>query len=276
MRTILALLLILSPLTWANDGYDPSHPLVTGQELPKEYQGVGVTEHLGEPIDLNLDFVDDHGQPVKLGRYFETGKPVLMAMVYYTCPNLCNYHLNGLMEAMKQLKWTAGQEFQLVAVSMNHREQPDVASKKKANYVKAYGRAGTEDGWHFLTGNEQNVKKLADQLGFRFKWVADQQQYAHTSVTYVVTPGGVLSRYLYGIAPEAQTLKLSLIEASNGKIGTVLDQVLMFCFHFDPGKNKYTIYAWNVMRISGGLMVLLLCALLIPVYLKEKRKVVSA
>lgn len=263
------ILVFLSSLVWA---YDPSHPLVTGQELPKELKGVGMTEHLGDSIDLGLDFTSDAGEKVKLGRYFETGKPVLMAMVYYTCPNLCNYHLNGLLDAMKQLKWAAGQDFQLVMVSMNHREGPDVAAKKKANYVKAYGRPELADGWHFLTGSEENVKKLANQLGFQFKWLEDQKQYSHASISYVITPAGKISRYIYGIAPEVQTLKMSLLEASSGKIGTVMDQILLFCFHFDPGKNKYTLYAWNIMRIGGALMVVLLAMFLIPLWRKENQR----
>ena len=200
---------------------------------------------------------------------FETGHPVLMAMVYYTCPNLCNYNLNGIMEAMKNLKWKPGQDFQLVAVSMNPNEGPDVASKKKANYLKAFGHPETAGGWHFLTGSEENVKKLAAQLGFKYKWIPDQKQYAHTSVSYVLTPGGTLSRYIYGIAPETQTLRMSLLEASNGKIGTVVDQVLLFCFHFDPGKNKYTLYAWNLMRIGAALSAALIALVMIPVWLKK-------
>lgn len=265
---VLSLYICLSAGAWA---YDPSHPFVSGIEKPKEIQGLGVNEHLGGQIDLSLDFVSDNGEKVKLGQYFQTGKPVLMAMIYYTCPNLCNYHLNGLLEAMKKLKWTAGQDFELVMVSMNHREGPDVASKKKANYVKAYGRPESLNGWHFLTGTEENVKKLADQLGFQFRWLPDQKQYSHSSVSYVVTPGGKISRYLYGIAPEVQTLKLSLLEASNGKIGTVMDKVLLFCFHFDPGKNKYTLYAWNVMQIGGALTVVVIALFLIPAWRREHR-----
>lgn len=272
---LVLLMLSLSPLSWAvdmNQPYDPSHPLVTGNEIPKQIKGLTLKPQLGGQIDLGLEFTSDTGEKVKLGQYFQAGHPVLMAMVYYSCPNLCNYHLNGLMEAMKQLKWTAGQDFQVVAVSMNHREGPELASKKKTNYVKAYGRPQSLNGWHFLTGTEENIKKLADQLGFEFRWLPDQQQYAHASVTYVLTPGGEISRYINGIAPEAQTLKLSMLEASNGKIGTVVDQIISFCFHFDPGKNKYTIYAWNLMRIGGALMVLLVALCVVPVWIREKRR----
>jgi protein SCO1/2 len=269
MNRWLFLLILCSTFAWA---YDPSHPFVPGNEKPKEIEGLGVNEHLGGSIDLSTEFTSDTGEKVKLGRYFEAGHPVLMAMVYYTCPNLCNFHLNGLLEAMKQLKWTAGQDFQVVMVSMNHREDPDVAAKKKANYIKAYGRPDSDKGWHFLTGTEENVKKLADQLGFQFRWLPDQKQYSHTSVAYVLTPGGKISRYIYGIAPEAQTLRLSLLEASSGKIGTVMDQILLFCFHFDPGKNKYTLYAWNVMQIGAALTVALIALFLIPAWRKANQQ----
>ena len=198
--------LTLAPSAWAYD----TKVLVTGHELPKELENIGVDEHLGAELDLDTTFTDEQGQSVPLRSFFKADKPVLMAMVYYTCPNLCNYHLNGLLDAMKQLKWTAGQDFQLVMVSMNHREGPDVAAKKKANYVKAYGRPESADGWHFLTGSEENVKKLANQLGFQFKWLEDQKQYSHASISYVVTPAGKISRYIYGIAPETQTLKMLL------------------------------------------------------------------
>jgi protein SCO1/2 len=243
--------------------------LVTGHELPKELQGVGVEEHLGQALDLDMQFTDEDGRSVPLRSFFSQPKPVLMAMVYYTCPSLCNYHLNGLTEAMKQLKWTTGKDFELVAVSMNHRETPELAAKKKHNYLEAYGRHQGDRGWHFLVGSEDNVKKLAAQLGFKFYWMEDKKQYAHASVAYVVTPEGKISRYLHGIQVDPQTLKMSLLEASNGKIGSVIEHALMFCFQFDPVKNKYTLYAWNIMRIGGILMVLLLGILLIPVWWRE-------
>lgn len=251
---------------WA---YDPKEVVVTGHELPKELAAVGVEEHLGAKLDPALQFTNEQGEVVPLGSFFHAGRPVLMAMVYYDCPSLCNFHLNGLTDQMKQLKWTTGKEFDVVAVSMNHRETPDLATKKKHNYLKAYGRPAGNDGWHFLVGDEANVKALADQLGFKFQWLEDKGQFAHAAVAYVITPDGKISRYLHGIQPELNTLKLSLLEASNGRIGSLVEQVLMFCFQFDPQKNKYTLYAWNLMRIGAILMVLLLAVLLVPTWLRE-------
>lgn len=259
-----ALALCLTPETWAYS----TKPVVTGHELPAELQNVGVDEHLGSELDLGLQFTDESGAPVALGKYFGK-KPVLMAMVYYTCPSLCNYHLNGLTETMKQLKWVAGKDFEVVAVSMNSKETPDVAEKKKHNYLEAYGRHEGDSGWHFLVGSEENVQKLAAQLGFKFRWLEDQQQFAHASVAYVVTPEGKISRYLHGIQVEPNTLRLSLLEASNGKIGGIVEHALMFCFQFDPVKNKYTLYAWNIMRLGALVMVLLLAIIFIPVWWRE-------
>ena len=251
--------------------YD-TKPLVTGKELPAELQSVGVDEHLGGQLDLDLPFTDETGKTVPLRSFFSADKPVLMAMVYYTCPALCNYHLNALTEAMKTLKWTSGKDFEVVAVSMNSKETPDVAGKKKHNYLELYGRHTGDSGWHFLVGNEQNVKKLADELGFRFHWMEDKQQFAHASVAYVVTPDGRISRYLHGLNIETNTLKLSLLEASSGKIGNVLEHVLLYCLKFDPEKSKYTLAAWNIMRIGGILMVVLLALFIIPVWWREQMK----
>lgn len=260
--------IFMTPSLWAYD----TKVVVTGHELPAELKDVGIVEHLGDKLDLNLTFTDEAGQTVPLGKYFTGNKPVLMAMVYYTCPSLCNYHLNGLTETMKQLKWTAGKDFEVIAVSMNSKEGPEVAGPKKANYLKAYGRPEGESGWHFLVGNEANVQALAKQLGFKFHWLEDKKQFAHASVAYLITPEGQISRYLHGIQVEPQTMRLGLLEASNGKIGSVVEHALMFCFQFDPQKNKYTLYAWNIMRLGGILMVLLLAVFLIPVWWREQSR----
>lgn len=258
-------------VTSAASAYD-TKVVVTGHELPNELKEVGVDEHLGAQLDLSNTFIDETGKTIPLSALITGQKPVLMAMVYYTCPSLCNYHLNGLTDTMKQLKWTAGKDFEVIAVSMNSLEGPDVADKKKHNYLEAYGRHQGDKGWHFLVGNKANIQALASQLGFRFHWLEDKKQFAHASVAYVLTPEGKISRYLHGIAIEPQTMRLSLLEASGGKIGSVVEQAMMFCFAFDPHKNKYTIYAWNIMRIGGVLMVLLLAVFLVPVWLRDRRQ----
>ncbi len=152
---------------------------------------------------------------------------------------------------------------------MDHSETPELAAKKKATYLKAYGRPEGDKGWHFLVGNEQNVAALAKQLGFRFNWLPDKKQFAHAAVAYVVTPDGKISRYLHGLGTEPNTMKYSLLEASNGKIGSIVEQVMMFCFQFDPKKSKYTLYSWNIMRIGGVLMLLMLAVILVPLWKRE-------
>jgi protein SCO1/2 len=239
--------------------------------IPEEIENVGVTEHLSQQLSKSLDFTNDKGEKVTLGQYFNGKKPVLITMIYYSCPSLCNYHLNGLLDVFRKSKMQIGRDFDLVAVSMNHRETPDLAAKKKATYLKELNQPGAEAGWHFLVGTEQNVKKLSDELGFRFKWSEASQQYAHAAVAYVTTPEGVISRYLYGIEFPPQTLRLSLIEASQGKIGNIIDQIVLFCFQFDPSKNKYTLYAFNIMRIGGALTALLLAAFIFPYWRRERR-----
>ncbi len=254
---------------WA---YDPKESVVTGHELPKELQSVGVDEHLGATLDRGLMFTDDKGVTAPLGQFLSSDRPTLMAMVYYSCPSLCSVHLNALTEQMKQLDWNVGKQFNVVAVSMQHTETPDLAAKKKHNYLAAYGRMETADGWRFLVGNEASVKALAAQLGFRFHWMEDKKEFAHAAVAYVITPEGKISRYLHGIQPDVNTLKMSLLEASNGRIGSMVEQVLMFCFKFDPSKSKYTLYAWNVMRIGAILMVLLLAVILLPLWWREQMR----
>jgi protein SCO1/2 len=259
-------------LSLSVQAYDPDKVEVTGHELPTELVNVGVNENLGQQLDLSLKFTDDDGQVKPLGQFFHNGRPILMAMVYYNCPSLCSYHLNGLTENLKQIKWTSGEQFDVVAVSMAHTETAELARAKKQTYLKEYGRDAFGNGWHFLTGSKENVQALADQLGFKFKWLEDKKEFAHAAVAYVITPNGKISRYLHGIQPEVSTIKLSFLEASNGKIGSYIEQAMMFCFKFDPKKNKYTLYAWNLMRAGAFVMVLLLGIFLLPVWWREQRR----
>lgn len=252
--------------------YNPNEVVVTGHEKPAEIQSVGVEEHLGANLDMALQFTTDDGRSVHLGELFHKGRPVLMAMVYYNCPMLCSLHLNGLTTVLKDLKWTAGKDFDVVAVSMDHTEGSALASAKKHSYLQEYGRDPQGKGWHFLTGSQENVKKLADQLGFKFNWLEEKKEFAHAAVAYVITPEGKISRYLHGVAPDPGTVKLSLLEASNGSIGNYVEQAIMFCFVFDPKKSKYTLRAWNVMRLGAIVMVLLLAIFLVPVWWREQRR----
>lgn len=250
-------------------GYDTKKPdLTAGEQLP-ELQGLKVTEKLGEKIDLSLEFTNELGEKIPLKNYFDGHKPVLLTIVYYGCPGLCNFHLNGLGDVLKTLDLKSGRDFQFVAVSMNHREDSVLASKKKENMIKAFARVDGGKGWHFLVGSEKNVKALADAVGFQFRWIESQGQYAHPAVAYILTPDGKISRYMHGVEFSSPTLRLSFVEASEGKVGSLLDQFMLLCFQFDPNKSKYTITAFNLMRIAGIFIILILAVILIPVWRRE-------
>ena len=266
------LVLVAALLAQSGYAYDPNDVTDQLQKKPSAIEGVGIQEKLSEQIDLSLEFTNDQGLPVTLGQYFDNTRPVIFSMVYYNCPSLCNFHLNGLTKALKKLDLSVGNDIQLVALSMDHRETPSVSGPKKQSYLEEYGRNGADRGWHFLTGSEENIEKITKQIGFGFKWLPEQQEFAHASAAIVMTPGGQISRYLHGVEFVPNTLKLALLEASKGKIGSVVDQVLMFCFRFDPRKNKYTLYAYNIMRLGGTLTVIVMAIFLGPIWLRERRK----
>lgn len=216
---------------------------------------IGIDQKLGERIALGPTFKNEQGAAVRLRDYF--GKdPVILALVYYDCPMLCTQILNGLLGSMKALKFTAGDEFQVLTVSFDPRETPDLARDKKKIYVDQYGRDGAEAGWHFLTGDEEAIAALTESVGFRYAWDEDTQQYAHASGIMVLTPSGELARYFYGIEYAPRDLKLGLIEAADGKIGSAVDQVLLYCFHYDPVKGKYGVAIMSIIRILGAVTVL--------------------
>lgn len=261
-------IILLGFLVQQTIAYDTTRVL-KASEVPQELKGINITEKMGEFIDLDLEFSNENGRKVKLGSYFNKNKPVLFTIIYYRCPNLCQLHLNGLMQGMKGLDITGNFEF--VALSMDHSERPNLAKTKKVNYVKQY-KLSTPENLHFLTGQEKAIKKISQQVGFKFRWNEEQKQFAHLPVAYVLTPAGQISRYLYGVEMETKTLKLSLVEASQGRIGGLIERILLFCFQFDPRKNRYTIYAYNIMRAGGVLTILLILGLLIPAWVRTKRR----
>jgi protein SCO1/2 len=249
--------------------------------LPKELNDIGITEHLGATLSAkDLHFKDDQGKDVVLSDYLVGGKPIILTLVYYECPNLCNLILNGLTDSVKELnqtlKWTPGKQFDIVAVSINPHEKPDLAAKKKAAYLKAYGNPESAGGWHFLTGEDSQIKKLASQVGFGYRYDAEAQQYAHASAIYVVTPEGKISRYLYGIEFPAKDLRLALLEASHGRIGTVIDRFLLFCYRYDPKTRKYSVMINRVMDAGVAGTVLVFGGYLAVFWLKERRKIAHA
>jgi len=242
------------------------------QDNPKELQGVDIEEHLDEKIPLDLVFTDDYGQEVRLDNYFNKGKPVILILGYYTCPMLCNLVFNGLRDAILQLDWAPGDKFQILTVSIDPRETDLVASAKKKNYIKSLGMKGIDNGWIFMTGSEENSKALADAVGFKYYFDEKQDQYAHPAAIYILTPDGTISKYFYGIEFNPRDLKFALIDASEGKIGSTLDRIILSCYHYDPDSGSYSVLAGNVMRLGGAVTLVFLGLVLGFFWFREHRK----
>lgn len=229
--------------------------------MPNEMQGVGVEEKIGEKIDLNLTFIAEDGYPHSLKEYFAAGKPVILNLVYFTCPMLCNLTLNGQVSMLRELAWTPGKEFQIVTVSIDPTETFELAKTKKQAYLSNFERP-MGSGWHFLVDHQANVKKLAEQIGFRYRFDPSQNQYAHAAAIFVLTPDGTISRYLYGIKFKDRDVRLALTEASEGRSGLSFEKLMLMCFHYDPSAKSYVLFATNVMRFGGFLIVLVLAVVL--------------
>lgn len=232
------------------------------EPLPKELEGVGLAQRVGAQLPLDLPFTDEQGRQVQLGDYFKQGRPVILDLGYYGCPMLCTLVLNGAVAALRPLSFEPGRDYDLVMVSIDPTETPDLARAKKENYVKDYGRPGAAGGWHFLVGREPDIRRLADAVGFSYRYIPEERQYAHTAALMIVTPEGAVSRYFSGIQIEPRDLRLALTEASSGKIGSALDQVLLFCFHYDPATGKYALAATRMVQAGGVATVLILGATL--------------
>ena len=238
-------------------------PVATG--LPKMLQNVGIDQKLNQQIPLDLTFKNESGEPVSLKQYFGK-RPVIISLVYYNCPMLCTQVLNGMIGSFKTLSFLPGQDYEVVTVSFDSRETPALASAKKdiyVNYLPQAKRASAANGWHFLTGDEANITKLAEAVGFRYQWDEATNQFAHASGIMVATPEGKLSQYYYGIEYSARDLRLGLVEASSNKIGTPVDQLLLYCYHYDPATGTYGARIMNIVRLAGvltlvGIVLLLL------------------
>ncbi len=242
------------------------------EPLPKELEGVGLVQRVGAQVPLDLTFTDEQGTRVRLGEFFKTGRPVILDLGYYSCPMLCTLVLNGAVAALRPLPFEPGRDYDLVMVSIDPLETPELARAKKQNYVADYGRPAAAGGWHFLVGQEPNIKRLADAVGFSYRYDPEQRQYAHTAALIILTPEGKVSRYFSGIQFEPRDLRLALAEASDGKIGSALDQVLLFCFHYDAVTGKYTLAATRLVQAGGAATVLILGATLTTWWLRERRR----
>jgi len=251
----------------------PAFSLQGSIQPPSEkLEGVGVDEKLNSPIPLDLTFLDENAQKVQLRDFFSEEKPVALTLNYYECPMLCTLQLNGLAEAIKDLGFVPGKEFELVTVSINPEETPELARSKKQNYISYLGNPEASLGWHFLTGEEDNIRALADAVGFRYRYDPETGEFAHVAVVVVLTPQGIISRYLYGVQYEAKVLRLSLIEASRGEIGTPLDKIILYCYRYDASAGRYTPIAMNIVRLSGLITLGVLGFLLGTFWIKDISK----
>ena len=230
--------------------------------LPPVLKKVGIDQHLNEQLPLDAVFKDEQGRDVRLGQFFK-GKPVILSLVYYQCPMLCNQVMNGMLGSFRQISFNLGEQFEVVTVSFDPTETPALAAAKKQTYVAGYNRANGAAGWHFLTGDAANIKQLADAVGFRYTWDEQTKQFAHASGIMIATPEGKLARYFYGIDYPPKDLRLSLVEASANKIATPVDALMLYCYHYDPSTGKYGVVIMNVMRVAGIITIILIVGLLL-------------
>ncbi len=249
--------------------FDPA--ALPAETKPDDFSGMGITENLGASLDLNLPVRNEAGEVVPLKTFFHSKKPVILSLVYYSCPGLCNFHLNGLVDGMKEMKWKVGKEFDVIALSFDSKETPDVAAKKKENYMEVYGNPESSDGFRFLTADEDTVKAITSTVGFEYKWNEKAGEWAHASAAVFLTPEGKISRYLHGIIFKGQDIRLALGEASEGRIGNIIDSIVWYCFKYDPSKSAYALYAYRVMQVGAGLIILFLMALLLPIWIRSRR-----
>ncbi len=239
--------------------------------LPPALAEVGVDEHLGASLPIDLTFRDHTGATVRLAQYFDGRRPVLVNLMYHRCAMLCSVVLDALTDALKKVDWTVGKEFDVLTISIDPHDGPDVAVRKRRQILSRYGRAEAERGWHFLTGNEAEITRVATALGFRYRWEPEQQQYAHPAAIFLVTPDAKIARYLYGVDFPPRDLRFGLLEASEGRSVSTTERVLLFCYHYDATGRRYTFVVTRVLRVGGAVLLLAVGGLLSALWLRERR-----
>jgi protein SCO1 len=249
---------------------DTTGPIVPSNAMPEPLKAVGYDQNLGERLPLHLAFRDEAGRPVKLGDYFGR-RPVVLVFAYYRCPMLCDMVLQGVTGSLKALSFDAGEQYDVVVVSIDPKETAKLAAETKAKTLSRYGRSGTEGGWHFLTGGQDSILDLTQAAGFRYYYDKERDQYAHAAGMMVLTPGGKIARYLFGIDFAPRDVRLALIESAEGRIGNLADQILLYCFHYDPVYGRYSAMTMNILRLAAAASVLGLGLLI--VLLKRRDRV---
>jgi protein SCO1 len=238
--------------------------------MPPELEDVGVTEHLDGPLPLDLEFRDHTGKTMKLRDVFDGKKPVVLTFAYHTCPVVCSMIANNLARTMREVSWTLGEQFTALTISIDPNEKLEDAAKKRASVLAEYGRSN--QGWHFLMGDAKTIAAVTSAAGFKYKYDPDQKQWAHTSLVMVVKPDGRMARYLYGFEAPAADLKLALMEASEGRSISTIEQIILYCYHYDPKGGRYVLVARRVMQVGGGAVAVVLFGILALLWRRELRK----
>lgn len=237
---------------------------------PPGLEGVGIDQRLNEQVPLALTFKDEQGKTVKLGDYFQTGRPVILNLVYYQCPMLCTEVLNGLTAALKVIKFVPGDQFEVVTVSIDPRETPQLAANKKEMYIKRLGNPDAARGWHFLTGEQTQIAALANATGWHYVYDPKLDQFAHAAGILLITPTGRIAQYYYGVEYSAKDMRLGIVEASQNKIGSLADQVLLYCYHYDPRTGRYGATVMNIVRVAGIATVIVMGCCFVLLFRSEK------
>jgi protein SCO1/2 len=245
-----------------------NEPYAKDEDFLKE---IGFDQKLGAQLPLDVAFQDETGKTVRLGEYFGE-KPVIMLVTYYNCTMLCPLLLDGLVRTLRPLTFDIGKQFAVLTVSINPRETPAVAASRKELYVQRYGRPGAESGWHFLTGKADAIAALTQAIGFRYVYDKKKDEYAHASGIVIFTPEGKAARYLYGVEFSPRDTRLALIEAANNTIGNPVDQILLFCYHYDPLTGKYGVIIMNVLRLAGSATAIALGSFMVVMFRRDRRK----
>ena len=240
------------------------------QGSPADVEGVGVDEKLGEQIPFDLKFANSEGDSVSIGELIESGKPVLLNPLYYECPVLCGLVLDAVFKVVNELVWSPGEDYTIISFSIDPEETPEQAASSKEKYLRDLNRPGAEDGWHFLTGNEESIKALTDAVGFNYKYNERTGEYVHLASIMMISPSGIITRYLYGASFREFDLRNALNEAAEGTIGSTMDQILFYCFTYDPASQSYVPVAMNIMKL-GGLATVVILGIFLGVYWKREK-----
>jgi protein SCO1/2 len=245
-------------------------PGMTASTIPAPLREIGFDQHLDEQLPLDTPLRDEGGRAIRLGDYFGK-RPVVLVFAYYDCPMLCTLAINGLSSALNVLSLKPGADFEIVTISIDARDTPATAAAKKSSYLERYKRAGAADAWHFLTGDQPSIDRLTQAAGFRYAWDQDTKQFAHPTGIIVLTPDGRMARYLFGIEYGPRDLRLAIVEASSGKIGSPVDALLLYCYHYDPMIGRYGLVIMRAMRIAGATTVLALGGFIFVMLRRERR-----